>query len=165
MAILQTSSFILIALLLMSMMATARPILKQPIPGKTLETIRLGLLPKLVIHRSNLLALLTGCVFTILAGWLPLNIAAIVAVFALVVLLMPMQYTLTTQGVAVGQAIFRPWSDFSGFKASKSSLELANPSIFGRLTLFVQPAQMDSVLKYVERHVKVQSSNSLIKGE
>jgi hypothetical protein len=154
MIILQVASFILMAVLLMGMMATARPWTKSPLPGKPLHTIPLGFLPKLLTHRSSLFALLTGCLLTILAGWLPLNMAAIVAAVALVIVLMPMRYTLTTKGVAVGDAIFRPWSDFSGFKAGKTSLELAHPSNFGRLTLFVKPAEMDSVLKFVERQVK-----------
>lgn len=164
MAILQLATFIMIAVLLMSMMAQARPWKKTPPPGKPLQTIPVGFFPRMLTYRSNLLALLTGCAMAIFAGWLPLNIAAMVASFALVILLMPMRYTLTTQGVAVGDAMFRPWSDFSGFKAGKSSLELANPSKFGRLTLFVKPAEMDNVLKYVQRHVKIQSSN-LSEGE
>ena len=81
------------------------------------------------------------------------------------ILLIPMRYTLTTKGVAVGDGIFRSWSDFSGFKAGKTRLQLAASSKFGRLTLFVKPAEMDNVLKYVERYIKVQSSNSLLEGE
>ena len=165
MFILQIATFIMIAVLLMSMMAKARPWTKALLPGKPLQTVPLGFLPRLLAYRSSLLALLTGCVLAVLTGWLPLNMAAIVAAFALVILLMPMRYTLTTKGVAVGDAIFRPWSDFSGFKAGKTSLQLAHPSNFGRLTLFVKPAEMGNVLKYVQRHVKIQSSNSSVEGE
>ncbi len=160
MVILQMISFLLIALLLMSMMAKARPWKKTPPPGKTLQTVPLGFLPKLFTHRSSLLALLTGCTLGIATGWLPLYIAAMVGAIALVVVLLPMRYTLTTKGVAVGDMLFRPWSDFSGFKANQASLELAHPSYFGRLTLFVKPAEMGNVLQYVERHIKVPSTNS-----
>jgi hypothetical protein len=165
MLMLQFSSFILIAILLISMLATARPRMKAPLPGKPLHTLPVGFRPKLAIYRSTLLALMTGCGLTVAVGWLPLNMAMIVAAIALMVFLIPMQYTLTTQGVGVGDGIFRPWSDFSGFKAKKSSLELASPSNFGRLTLFIKPAEMDNVLKYVQRHVKPKSSNSSIEGE
>ncbi len=161
MIILQMISFLLIALLLMSMMAKARPWKKLSMPGKTLQTVPLGFLSRLRTHRSNLMALLTGCVFGLLAGWLPLNIAAMVGAIALVVVLMPMRYTLTTKGVAVGEMSFRPWSDFSGFKANQTSLELAHPSSFGRLTLFIKPAEIGNVLKYIERHIHtVPSTNS-----
>ena len=161
MAVLQMISFVMIALLLMSMMAKARPWNKLTVPGKTLQVVPLGVLPKLITHRSSLLALLTGCLLGVLAGWLPLNMAGIVAVIALVIALMPMRYTLTTKGVAVGEMAFRPWSDFSGFRAGKTSLELAHPSSFGRLTLFVKPAEINNVLPYVERHIhNAPSTNS-----
>ena len=165
MVILQIATFIMIAVLLMSMMATARPWIKSPPPGKPLQTIPLGFFPKLLMHRSSLLALLTGCVLTVLLGWLPLILAEIVAAVALVILLIPMRYTFTTKGIAVGDGIFRSWSGFSGFKAGKTRLQLAAPSQFGRLTLFIKPAEMDNVLKYVQRHIKVQSSNSFVEGE
>lgn len=164
MVILQFATFLLIAMLLLGMMAKARPWKKADVAGKPLQTISVGFLPRMLTYRSPLFALLTGCGLAIFAGWLPLNVAAMVMSFALVILFMPMRYTFTTKGVAVGNAVFRPWSDFSGFKAGKSTLELANPSKFGRLTLFVKPAEMDNVLKYVQRHVKIQSSN-LSEGE
>jgi hypothetical protein len=55
--------------------------------------------------------------------------------------------------VAVGEGIFYPWSDFSGFAAKGSSLKLDRPSLFGKLTLFIKPAEMSNVLKYVELYV------------
>jgi hypothetical protein len=159
MVVLQMLSFLLIALLLMSMMAKARPWAKTPPPGKTLQTVPLGFLPKLLTYRSILLALLMGCALTVTLGWLPVNMAGVIIAFALLIVLIPVRYTLTTKGVAVGDMFFRPWSDFSGYHAKKSSLELVHPSSFGRLTLFIKPAQMGSVLKHIERHVQIQSSN------
>src|SRR5689334_21943074 len=149
MFILQVISMLLMVFLLMSMMAKARPLMKLNMPGKTFQILPLGLMPKLQIYRSSLLALLTGCIFGVAAGWLPLNIAEMIGAFALVILIMPMKYTLTTRGIGVGNIVFRPWSEFTGFSAKKSSLELANPDSFGRVTLAVKPAEMDNVLKYV----------------
>ena len=154
MFILQFSSFLMIALLLIGMLSTARPRMKSLLPGKLLCTLPVGLLPKLAIYRSSLFALLTGCFLTVVLGWLSPNLALIIAAIALMVLLIPMQYTFTTQGIGVGDGLFRPWSDFSGFKAGKSSLQLLAPSTFRRLTLFVKPAEMDNVLKAVQRHLK-----------
>jgi hypothetical protein len=162
---LQVISTLLIIFLLMGMMAKARPLIGLNMPGKTLKTIPLGLMPKLQMHRSSLLALLTGCIFGVAAGWLPLNIAEMIGAFTFVIFIMPMRYTLTTKGIGVGNVVFRQWSEFSGFNVKKSSLELASPDSRGRITLFVKPAEMDNVLKYVQRHIKVQSSNLLIEGE
>ena len=146
--------YIMIALLLMSMLAKARPKIKEPTPGKALKTLPMGLQSRFQLHRSSLLALLTGTVFGIFTGWLPLSTAGIVGAIAIIAFLLPMRYTFTTKGVAVGEGIFYPWSDFSGFIAKGSKLKLDNPSLFGQLTLFIKPAEMTNVLKYVELYVR-----------
>lgn len=160
MVFLQIVTLLMITVLLMSMMAKARPWRKLIMPGKPLQIVPIGILPKLLTYRSSLLALLMGCALATFAGWMQVNMALTVMAFAFLILLVPMRYTLTTKGVAVGQSVFRPWSDFSGLKVKKNRLELVHPSNFGRLTLFVKPAEMDNVLKHAQRHVKFQSSNS-----
>ncbi len=154
MYILSMIGYVMFALLLMNMLAKARPRIKEPAPGKALQSLPMGLPSRFQLQRSSLLALLTGVVFGIVAGWLPLSTAGIVAAVAIVTVLLPMRYTFTTKGVAVGEGMFYPWSDFSGFAAKGSSLKLDHPSFFRRLTLFVKPAEMNNVLEYVERYVK-----------
>ena len=146
-------SYILMALLLMSMLAKARPRIKQPAPGRALKTLPMGLPSRVWLHRPSLFALCTGISFGVLTGWLPLRFAAIVGAVAIITVLLPMRYTFTTKGVAVGEGIFYPWRDFSGFVARGSTLKLDHPSLFGRLTLFVKPAEMNSVMEYVARYV------------
>jgi len=145
---------LLIALLLMNMLARARPRIKEPLPGKMLKTLPMGLAPRLQMQRSSLLAVLVGLVFGTATGWLSLSTAAIVGALALVTILLPMQYIFTTQGVGLGEGIFYRWRDFSGFVTGETRVELGHPSFFGKLTLFVKPADMTSVLSYVERYVK-----------
>jgi len=147
-------SYFLIAILLMNMMAKARPRIKDALPGKKLQTLPMGLVSRFQLQRSTLLALLMGIVFGTATGWLPISTAGIVASLALLTILIPMQYTFTTQGVALGDGVFYPWKGFSGFRANEKKLELTHPSLFGRLTLFVKPAEMTNVLHYVERYVK-----------
>jgi hypothetical protein len=114
----------------------------------------MGLPSRFVLHRSSLFALLTGIVFGVVTGWLPLSMAAIIGFVAIITIFIPMRYTFTTKGVSVGEGIFYPWSDFSGFAASGSKLKFEHPSLFGRLTLFIKPAEMGNVLKYAEQYVK-----------
>jgi len=165
MVILSYIGYIMIALLLMSMLAKARPKIKEPTPGKALKTLPMGLLSRFLLHRSSFFALLTGIIFGIVTGWLPLSSAGIVAVIAIVAIFLPMHYTFTTKGVAVGEGIFYPWNDFSGFISNGSSLKLDHPSLFGRLTLFIKPAEMSSVLKYVELYVGTKSNKGELKNE
>jgi hypothetical protein len=153
MVLLTYIGYIMIALLLMSMFAKARPKIKERTPGKALKTLPMGLMSRFQLHRSSLFALLTGVVFGIFTGWLPLSTAGIVGTLALITFLLPMRYTFTTKGVAIGDGIFYPWNDFIGFTAKSSSLEFDHSSIFGKLTLFIKPAEMNNVLEYTERYV------------
>jgi hypothetical protein len=156
-SILTLISYFLIAILLMNMMAKARPRIKDAMPGKKLKSLPMGFFPRLQLQRSSLLALLMGVVFGTATGWLPISTAGIVTSIALLTILIPMQYTFTTQGVALGDGVFYPWKGFSGFVAGEKRLELSHPSLFGRLTLFLKPAEMNNVLQYVQRYVKVNS--------
>lgn len=159
MSILPLLGIFFIVLLLMSMLAKARPMSKAQRPGKPLTIIRMNLLSRLWVYRSSLAALLTGLVFGNLSGWLAPNIAAMIAAFALVIVLLPMKLTLTTQGLGIGEGMFRPWSDFSGFKAKGWSLQLEQPSVFGRLTLFIAPGEINEVTKLIERHIQMHTPN------
>ena len=154
MFILSLIGYILIALLLMSMLAKARPRIKYPAPGKALKKLPMGIPSRFQLHGSSLMALLTGVVLGLITGWLPLSFAGIVAVIALITLILPMRYTFTTKGIAIGDGMFYPWSDFSGFAARGSKLKLDHPSVFRQLTLFIKPAEMNNVLEYVERYVR-----------
>lgn len=159
MAILPLISFALLAMILMSMLAKTRPYSKTVLPGKILVVTPMSLLSKLWLHRFGLSALITGLTFTSLAGWLPTNIMYMVAAFALVILLMPMKLTLTTQGLALGDGIYCPWKEFSGIKQNKAGLELQNPSVFNRVVLFLNPAKNQQTLKLIENHIPTSLSN------
>jgi hypothetical protein len=153
MNILPIISFALLAMILMSMLAKTRPYSKTALPGKTLVVTPLSLLSKLWLHRFGLSALITGLALTSLTGWLPVNMMYMVAAFAAVILLMPMKLTLTSQGLALGDGIYRPWKDFSGVKQNKTSLELQNKSMFTRVILFLNPTKNQQTLKLIENHI------------
>jgi len=154
MLILSYIGYIMIALLLMNMLAKARPQIKEPAPGKALKTLPMGITSRFQLHRLSLFALITGIIFGFMTGWLPLNMAVIIGGIAIITILLPMRYTFTTKGVALGDGMFYPWNGFSGFVASESRLKFNHPSLFGRITLFVKPAEMNNVLEYAERYVK-----------
>src|SRR5215212_6317224 len=98
-------SYLFIALLLMNMMAKARPRVKDPMPGKKLKTLPMDFASRFRLQRSSLLALLMGIVFGTATDWLPVSTAGIVAALAIITILLPMQYTFTTKGVGLGDGI------------------------------------------------------------
>jgi hypothetical protein len=153
MNILQIVSFVLLVVILMGMFARIRPYSTIAKPGKTLSVIPLTILSKIWINRFSLGALATGLILTSVLGWLPISMLFMVLAFTLVLLLMPMKLTLTSQGMALGETSFRQWKDFSGVKASKMRLELQHSSMFMRVNLFFRPSKIPPILKTIENHI------------
>jgi hypothetical protein len=157
MMILALFGYLLIAMILMAMLARTRPYRRMEVPGRILAAYPLTLWQKILFHRSSLMALGFAVFFGSVFQWLPNPFGWMIAAFAGVILLMPMQYRLTTDGVAFGEAAFRPWSEFTGVAADTKGLRLDHPSRFGRLTLPVPPARMDNVITQVRRHLSTTS--------
>lgn len=153
MFVLRWVSFLLMALMLMMMLAKARPWMKVQIPGKVIKTIPMGLWARIQIHRSNLLALLFAVVFGNLTGWLSNSLAYIVGSFSLLMVLLPMRYTFTSQGIAIGEAIFRAWDEFTGIRTLPGRVELQHSQWIGRLTLFVDPSELENMTKKISRKI------------
>jgi hypothetical protein len=159
MAIFQLISFLLIALLLMTMFSKARPWSKNSITGKLIKTVPMNFWQRARYHRSSLLALGTALIFGLATGWLPMYLAGMVSIFSLGILWIPMQYTFTTKGVGIGEASFRTWDEFTGVKRQPAQIVLQHASYFGRVTLFVKPAEIDSVVtKIFPNRFQIQSS-------
>jgi hypothetical protein len=152
-------SFIMLALLLMNMLAKSRPISKSALPGKTLKVVSMSIVSRIWVHRFGLVALITGLALSYLAGWLPGNLVAMIAAFALVIVLLPMKLILTSQGLGIGDATYRSWKDFSSLKVKKASIELGNSSVFVRTVLFLRPADKQQVIKLLENHIPVLRPN------
>jgi hypothetical protein len=159
MAMLPTISFIMLAIMLMNMLAKSRPISKTALPGKTIKIIPLPILSRVWIHRYGLAALITGLILCFLAGWLPDNLIAMIAAFALVIVLLPMKLIFTSKGFGIGDGIYQPWEKFSSVKIKNSSIELANSSIFGRTVLFLRQSDKQQVIKLIENHIPASMLN------
>jgi hypothetical protein len=146
MVIFQIVGLILIVVLLMVMLAQARPWRPVKISGKVLQVAPMKLIQRLKFYRSILLALAMGLFLGRASGLLSDTLVAMSACFTLAIVCLPLKYTFTTQGVAVGSAIFRPWSEFTGIHLKAEQIVLDHPSLSGRLTLFVKPADLKHVL-------------------
>ncbi len=142
---------ILIAVLIMFMLTQAHPWFRAKTSGKVLKSVALSFWQRVRFHRNSLLALAMGITLGLAGGWLPPRLGLFAAGFALAILVLPMSYTFTTQGIAVGTAIFRPWEEFSHIHRKPSGVILEHSSFFGRLTLFIKPAELDSVLLRINR--------------
>ena len=143
----------ILAVILVTMLVKARPFVRVPMPGKVLKTLPMNLWQKMMVQRVSLYALGIVLVLGAVAGWLtgPLQWITLLVVFA--VLLFPMSYTFTTQGVAVGQAFFRTWDEFTGYARRGSRITLQHSSPLASLPLFLKPGECDAVQACVSKYV------------
>lgn len=149
-------SFFLLVMLLMSMIAKARPFMRNPIPGKSIKTLPMGFWARVQVQRSALLAIVFGIGFGVAAGWLPGNAAFVLAAMVCVVLLMPMNYTFTTEGVAFGGGVFHGWDEFSGVRKDQSRVVLEAPKAMRSKTLYVNPAEMSQVFRKLKGYPRLE---------
>jgi len=147
-------SLLLMVSLLMAMMAKARPVGRVAMPGKTLKTIPLSFWQKIMVHRSSLWAMAFGLVWGIVSGWLQASLALLLLGLTVIILFLPMRYTFTSKGVAVGDGIFREWNEFTGISRQGAQILLHHPSFFGRLILFTRNADADGLFAHLQQFIK-----------
>ena len=143
--------------LLIAMLAKARPFGHVTLSGKTLKTMPLRFWQKIMIQRYNLFALAFGLIWGIAAGWLKATLAGVILALAVAILFIPMKYTFTSRGVAVGDGIFRQWNEFTGVSRQGAQILLHHPSFFGRLTLFIPRAEADGLFSHLQPLIKPHS--------
>lgn len=116
--ILLISAMLIIAVLRVSMPFGAK------VEGQPIGAITLSFRERMLLQRTNLY--LIGAVILMLAigGFLGglLEIIAILATFA--VLTIPARYTVTTEGIALNNVVFRSWTDFTGYREERGGVVL-----------------------------------------
>jgi hypothetical protein len=155
MTILALITYLGIGLMLMSMLSTARPYRRLEKPGRVLAAPGFSFVQKLGVYRNRLTALALAAGLGLLGRWLTMPVALMTAAFALLIVVMPMRCTLTTHGLALGEAFFVPWNEVRDAFKTNGRLELRRVASLGRLTLALSPAETDRVL--AEAHGKIQT--------
>ena len=155
-------SFAMLAMLLMNMLAKTRPYKKTNLTGKTLKVLPLTFLSRVWVHRFGLSAMLTGLTLVYFTGWLPTSLIGMMAAFAVVIVLMPMKLTLTSQGMALGESTSLKWNEVKQLKIKKSSLELEQSSFIRRVKLFLKPEEKQQIAKLIANHIPAALPNGLI---
>ncbi|WP_322802420.1 hypothetical protein [Thermoflexus sp.] len=93
-------------------------------PGRLLLEVPLGWRERWRWHRKNLYALAILILLGALGGWLPLLGQGMIAGFALLVLLLPLRYRFTEEGVALNNVFFRRWEEFRAYRAEPWGIRL-----------------------------------------
>jgi hypothetical protein len=92
--------------------------------GKPEKVIRLSLVERYQMQRTNLYAIALFLFITTVSGDIPAGGQFIVLLIAQVILLLPVRCTLSAEGVGINKVVFRPWTDFVGYSAASRRMVL-----------------------------------------
>jgi len=112
---------LLVAMLIIAVIRVHAPF-GQHVEGKPFGRITLSMRERMLLQRTNLyligIVILLSAVGGLLAG--PLELVAILATLA--VLTIPARYTLTSQGIALNNVVFRSWTEFTGYREERGGV-------------------------------------------
>jgi len=141
---------LLVAMLIIAVVRVHAPF-GQKAEGKPLGRITLSIRERMLLQRTN--TYLIGAVILVCAvgGFLggPLEIIAIIATVA--VLTIPVRYTLTSQGIAMNNVVFRSWTDFTGYRDERAGIVLLGAAGQRDFRLHVIGANRVTAVKAIPR--------------
>jgi hypothetical protein len=82
-------------------------------PGTVVRTFRVPLMARVRLQRANVYAVAALMFLGGVGRWLPGAVQLLVAAAVVVLLLLPLRYTLTEGGIALGRTRLRRWSEFA----------------------------------------------------
>lgn len=119
--------------------------------GKPYGQITLSFRERMLLQRTNLYLIGAVILMSTLGGFLggPLELIAFAAVLGVVMI--PARYTLTSEGIALNNVVFRSWTDFSGYREERGSVVLEAIEGQRNFRLHVTGSNRDTAVKALSR--------------
>ena len=130
------------------------------IRGQPLKTVSLSFMERALMQRVNVYALGVVLLLTTVTGVIATTWELSVVMFAFGILLLPVRYVITTEGVAVNNVVFRPWDEFTGYVEGRRGIRLTGQPGTRSLTLSLLPGKQQEVLPTLRRCLKSTSRGS-----
>ena len=117
-----------VVLLLVSMLIIA--VLRVNMPfgakaeGRPVGAITLSFRERMLLQRTNLYLIGAVIFITAVGGFLGGLLETVAILATLAVLTIPARYTITTQGIALNNVVFRSWTDFAGYREERGGVVL-----------------------------------------
>ena len=92
--------------------------------GTPIADVSLGFVERMQYHRGAIYSVGALLLLGAMTGMLSARLELVVIAALVAVTQVPVRYRFTTQGVALGRLLFRPWSEFTGYRPAKHSLLL-----------------------------------------
>lgn len=137
-------------MLLITLMRVAVPV-GQQVTGEVLGVVPLGYRERVRLQRVNVYLIGAMLLLGTLGGWMRAPISIMVILAAFVIFSIPVQYTITTAGIARNRSIFREWGEFTGFADERGRILLQGKSRPANLSLLLATDQHAEALRLLEQ--------------
>lgn len=137
-------------MLIITLMRVAVPI-GQPVAGDTLGVVPLRFRERIRLQRANVYLIGIALLLGTLGGWVraPINLIVVLATFVIVSI--PVEYTITTEGVARNRVIFRRWDEFIGIADERGRVLLRGIPGAASFSLLLADDQHPAVIELLAR--------------
>ncbi|MGI8553199.1 MAG: hypothetical protein ACR2PL_20800 [Dehalococcoidia bacterium] len=129
------------------------PARRATVEGKPLLTVPLTYRERLAFQRVNLVCLGLILLLGAIGKWfsLPFELLAIMAAYG--ILLLPVRYQITSQGIALNRVVFRRWNDFATVEGTARQIMLAGRPGSSRFIVRLPAARQTEILPLIRRFV------------
>jgi hypothetical protein len=144
-------------MLILMLMRVFLPI-GQKVQGRQIKEVRLSLRERLLVQRFNIYAIGAVLLLGALGQWVSPLLEVMVILLAFAIVMIPVKYILTNEGVALNNALFRRWDEFGDFHLRGVRVQLVGRGTLGGFTLYVPSREQSDVLKVLKREVSKKPS-------
>lgn len=92
--------------------------------GNLVQRVPLSLLGRLRMHGPGALLIFVAALIALLMGWVASWVTLTITASLLILLAIPMRYTLTSRGIRAGWTPFRRWTEFGGVSRRRGGVRL-----------------------------------------
>ena len=111
--------------------------------GTLVRRVRLALLGRLRFHGAPVVAVLTVAVPGWALGLVPPAPLALTGIAIAALIALPVRYTLTTEGIALGRTPFRRWTEFGGVMRRRGGVRLQGVAGARGMTVWLSGSRDD----------------------
>jgi hypothetical protein len=140
------------SMLLIMLMRVFLPIGVRP-KGKVEKTSYLSLPERALLQRVNMYSIGAVLLLMSVTGTISTTVEVVVVIAALVILALPMRYLLTNEGIGINNVVFRPWTEFVGFRIEPRRIVLIGKEGLRPLSLSLLGAHQRELLPVLRRHL------------
>lgn len=124
------------------------------IEGQLLERVPLSFRERLLLQRNSIYAIGAVLLLGAVGGWLSTILELMAILGAFVILMIPAEYVLTSEGIGLNHTVFRRWEEFREYRHQGVKLELLPRDGERSFTLYIPTRSQGQVIKILKRHLK-----------